>query len=85
MTTAQENPTEPVVDNTTAAPVRGEGVGQYTEADIPGYYHLVTSGGGALVAFDFYPTYKDGANGALVPVDADEAEWAYLNLRVRGH
>lgn len=67
----------------TTTPVKGDDVDQYMEADIPGYYHRITfTNGEDMVAFEFRPTYKDDGAGNLVSITREEADWAWLNLRV---
>lgn len=61
-----------------AALVIGDDPGQYTEADIRGYYHLVTARiNDNVVAFATYPSAKL-VGGKLVPITAAEGERVVL-------
>lgn len=69
----------------------GEDVGDVTEADISGCYHLITakqptpiSDTGYVTIFDSYPTWQM-VGGQLVPMSEKEARQAYLRWSPGAH
>lgn len=69
----------------------GEDVGDVTEADISGCYHLITakqptpiSDTGYVTIFDSYPTWEM-VGGRLVPMSEEKAQQAYLRWSAGAH
>ncbi|GAB4662183.1 hypothetical protein MAHJHV55_27490 [Mycobacterium avium subsp. hominissuis] len=69
-------------DEMTVTPRIGTEVGDVTEADVPGCYHLITgkypnkSPAGYGLVFDPFPSWRM-VDGQLVPIPQDEGPQAY--------